>query len=153
MLFRSPFSNVNNIDESINQLKGIICTMAHPNGGTTDKERQFISRAILNTFKHYGKQTTITKIIAELMTYGDVVADDLAIVLEGYAKGGQYESFFDGICNINTRNPFLVLELGSLREMPDLRAVAVVTIIQQINEEFYQREQVQKVDRLEIIVY
>ncbi len=133
----NPFTNVKNIQESINQLKGIICTMAHPNGGTTDKEKQFISRAILSSFKQYGNTTTISRIIEELVTYDDVQAKDLTILLEGFAKGGQYEQFFEGDCNINSNNPFMVLELGALREMTELRAVAVVSIIQQINEEFY----------------
>lgn len=133
----NPFTNVKSLEESINQLKGIVCTMAHPNGGTTDKEKQFISRAILNSFKKHTNSTTITKIIDELKTYNDPEAQDLTILLESYAKGGQYEGFFEGDCNINTNNPFLVLELSSLREMPDLRAVVVITILQQINEEFY----------------
>ncbi len=133
----NPFTNVKNIQESINQLKGIICTMAHPNGGTTDKEKQFISRAILSSFKKYANTTNISKIIEELATYDDVQAKDLTILLEGFAKGGQYEQFFEGDCNINSNNPFVVLELGALREMSELRAVAVVSIIQQINEEFY----------------
>lgn len=133
----NPFTHVKDIKESLHLLRSIVSTMAHPAGGTTDKERQFITRAIMAAFSKYKNDTTITNVVDEIRTYDDAVANDLTILLESYIKGGQYEDFFEGKSSIRPNNPLVVLELNTLRDMHDLRAVAVCTVMQQINEEFY----------------
>ena len=133
----NPFTHVVEINKSLSQIKAIVATMAHPSGDASDKELSFITNAIKHAFDKKQNAATVTDIINELKSINDAVASDLVILLQKYGKGGQYESYFEGKSTIDNTNPFIVLELEELKNKPDLKSVAVLSIMLQITEEFY----------------
>jgi conjugal transfer ATP-binding protein TraC len=62
---------------------------------------------------------------------------DLAIMLNPYARGGQYERFFEGRNNIDFSNDFVVIENEELKRRPDLHAVVNILLLHQITGEMY----------------
>mgnify|MGYP003378696726 CR=1 FL=1 len=90
-----------------------------------------ISAMVLKLWREYGNELRITGLrdafkggtIEELGVVGDQRIKDLAIMLNPYAKGGQYERFFEGRNNIDFSNDFIVIENEELKRRPDLHAV------------------------------
>jgi conjugal transfer ATP-binding protein TraC len=62
---------------------------------------------------------------------------DLAIMLNPYSRGGQYERFFEGRNNIDFSNEFVVVEYEELKRRPDLHAVVNILMLHQITGEMY----------------
>ena len=60
---------------------------------------------------------------------------DLAIMLNPYARGGQYERFFEGRNNVDFSNDFIVIENEELTRRPDLHAVVHIKLLNQITGE------------------
>ena len=58
-------------------------------------------------------------------------------MLNPYAKGGQYERFFEGRNNIDFSNDFMVIENEELKRKPDLHAVVNILLLYQITGEMY----------------
>ncbi|STR27794.1 conjugal transfer ATP-binding protein TraC [Janthinobacterium lividum] len=104
-----------------------------------------ISTVLLKLWKSYGNDLTITALrdafktgnIAELEIKGDDRIRDLAIMLNPYAKGGQYERFFEGKNNVDFSNDFVVIENEELKRKPDLHAVVNILLMYQITGEMY----------------
>jgi conjugal transfer ATP-binding protein TraC len=97
-----PFTHIVDINEDIDMLvPGIakMCSMQH-----TLEEVQYkaISAMVLKLWREYGNELRITGLrdafksgsIEELGVVGDQRIKDLAIMLNPYSRGGQYERFF-----------------------------------------------------------
>ena len=67
--------------------------------------------------------------IEELGIKEDQRVRDLAIMLNPYAKGGQYERFFSGPNTIDFNNDFIVIENEELKRKPDLHAVVNILLL------------------------
>ena len=66
-------------------------------------------------------------------------------MLNPYARGGQYERFFEGRNNIDFSNDFIVIENEELKRKPDLHAVVNILLLHQITGEMYLTRNRQKV--------
>ena len=141
----NPFTIVRDINEDIDMLvPGIakMCSMQH-----TLEEVQYkaISAMVLKLWREHGPDLTITGVrdafktgtIEELGVNGDQRIRDLAIMLNPYAKGGQYERFFEGRSNVDFSNDFIVVENEELKRRPDLHAVVNILLLHQITGEMY----------------
>ena len=62
---------------------------------------------------------------------------DLAVMLNPYAKGGQYARFFSGRNTIDFSNDFVVIESEELKRKPDLQAVVNIILFHAITREMY----------------
>ena len=58
-------------------------------------------------------------------------------MLNPYARGGQYERFFEGRNNVDFANDFVVIENEELKRRPDLHAVVNILLLHQITGEMY----------------
>ncbi|WP_264293910.1 TraG/VirB4 family ATPase [Diaphorobacter aerolatus] len=58
-------------------------------------------------------------------------------MLNPYARGGQYERFFEGRANVDFSNDFIVIENEELKRRPDLHAVVNILLLHQITGEMY----------------
>ena len=132
-----PFTHIVDINEDIDMLvPGIakMCSMQH-----TLEEVQYkaISAMVLKLWREYGNELRITGLrdafksgsIEELGVVGDQRIKDLAIMLNPYSRGGQYERFFEGRNNIDFSNDFIVIENEELKRRPDLHAVVNLSLI------------------------
>jgi conjugal transfer ATP-binding protein TraC len=104
-----------------------------------------ISAMVLKLFRQYGNDLRITALrdafktgtLEELGVVNDQRIKDLAIMLNPYARGGQYERFFEGRNNVDFSNDFIVIENEELKRRPDLHAVVNILLLHQITGEMY----------------
>ena len=75
--------------------------------------------------------------IEELGIKEDQRVRDLAVMLNPYAKGGQYARFFTGRNTIDFSNDFVVIESEELKRKPDLQAVVNIILFHAITREMY----------------
>jgi conjugal transfer ATP-binding protein TraC len=141
----NPFSTVQDINEDIDMLVPAIAKMASMQHTLDEVQYKAISAMTLKLFKQYGRDLSITGLrdafktgtIAELGVQNDARIRDLAIMLNPYAKGGQYERFFEGKSSIDFSNDFIVIENEELKRKPDLHAVINILLLYQITGEMY----------------
>ncbi|QTD43645.1 type IV secretion system protein TraC [Ottowia testudinis] len=141
----NPFSIVQDINEDIDMLvPGIskMCSMQH---ALEEVQYKAISAMVLKLWREYGQDLTITGLrdafrtgsLEELGAVNDQRIKDLALMLNPYAKGGQYERFFEGRANVDFSNDFIVIENEELKRRPDLHAVVNILLLHQITGEMY----------------
>ena len=138
----NPFSTIDptkkeESEDALAMLKSVICTMAAPTQGVTDLERTLLEKAMMETFLHFGRATTLTKIAQHLQSNPDQRAKDLASMLYPYTKDGIYGKFFEGDANVDFTNPLVVVELEELKERKDLQSVVVQMVIVQITNQMF----------------
>ncbi|MCL2590064.1 MAG: type IV secretion system protein TraC [Betaproteobacteria bacterium] len=141
----NPFTHIADINEDIDMLvPGIskMCSMQHP---LSEVQYKAISAITLKLWQEYGNDLTITALrdafkagtIEELGINNDQRIKDLAVMLQPYARGGQYERFFEGKNNIDFSNDFIVIENEELKRRPDLHAVVNILLLHRITGEMY----------------
>ncbi|MBL0086275.1 MAG: type IV secretion system protein TraC [Ideonella sp.] len=141
----NPFSNIVDINEDIDMLVPAISKMCSMQRALDEVQYKAISAMVLKLFRQHGNDLTITGLrdafkggtIEELGVLNDPRIKDLAIMLNPYAKGGQYERFFDGRSNVDFSNDFIVIENEELKRRPDLHAVVNILLLHQITGEMY----------------
>jgi len=141
----NPFSIVQDINEDIDMLVPGISKMASMQHTLEEVQYKAISAMVLKLWREYGQDLTITGLrdafrtgtLEELGAVNDQRIKDLAIMLNPYAKGGQYERFFEGRANVDFSNDFIVIENEELKRRPDLHAVVNILLLHQITGEMY----------------
>ena len=141
----NPFSNIVDINDDIDMLVPAISKMCSMQRALDEVQYKAISAMVLKLFRQHGNDLTITGLrdafkggtIEELGVLNDPRIKDLAIMLNPYAKGGQYERFFDGRSNVDFSNDFIVIENEELKRRPDLHAVVNILLLHQITGEMY----------------
>jgi conjugal transfer ATP-binding protein TraC len=141
----NPFTIVRDIHEDIDMLvPGIakMCSMQHQ---LDEVQYKAISAMVLQLWRAHGQDLTVTGLrdafktgsMPELGVVNDQRIKDLAIMLNPYARGGQYERFFEGKANVDFSNDFVVIENEELKRRPDLHAVVNILLLHQITGEMY----------------
>ncbi|MBT9597002.1 MAG: type IV secretion system protein TraC [Vitreoscilla sp.] len=141
----NPFSHIVDINEDIDMLVPAISKMASMSRPLDEVQYKAISAMVLKLFRAYGNGLTVTALrdafktgtIEELGVREDARIKDLAIMLNPYARGGQYERFFEGRNNVDFTNDFVVIENEELKRRPDLHAVVNILLLHQITGEMY----------------
>lgn len=141
----NPFTIVQDINEDIDMLVPGISKMASMQHSLEEVQYKAISAMVLKLWREYGQDLTITGLrdafrtgtLEELGAVNDQRIKDLAIMLNPYAKGGQYERFFEGRANVDFSNDFIVIENEELKRRPDLHAVVNILLLHQITGEMY----------------
>ena len=141
----NPFTHITDISEDIDMLVPGIAKMASMQHTLEEVQYKAISAMVLKLFRQYGKDLRITALrdafktgtLEELGVVNDQRVKDLAIMLNPYARGGQYERFFEGPNNVDFSNDFIVIENEELKRRPDLHAVVNILLLHQITGEMY----------------
>jgi conjugal transfer ATP-binding protein TraC len=141
----NPFTRVVDIREDIDMLVPAISKMASMQRPLEEVQYKAISAMLLKLFAAHGNDLTVTALrdafkggtIDELGVRDDARIKDLAIMLNPYARGGQYERFFEGRGNVDFSNDFIVIENEELKRRPDLHAVVNILLLHQITAEMY----------------
>ena len=141
----NPFSRVNDIHEDMDMLVPAIAKMCSRTRALDEVQYKAISKTILTHWQEYGQEMTVTALrdsfvtgsIPELGLKNDQRIRDLAIMLNPFSRGGQYERFFEGRNNIDLTNPFVVIETEWLKRKPDLQVVASILLLYQITGQMY----------------
>jgi len=136
----NPFSKVTQLEGDEGELDlliPIIGQMASLSRSLTDLERSLIEQAIRQAYLANREKTSITTVIEALQEVTDPRAQDLATMLYPYGKNGRYGRYFEGEMDLDTQNPFTVLELEELAGKPDLRNVVLLLLVYAIQQEMY----------------
>ena len=141
----NPFTHITDINEDIDMLVPGISKMASMQHVLEEVQYKAISAMVLKLFRQYGNDLRITALrdafktgtLEELGVVNDQRIKDLAIMLNPYARGGQYERFFEGRNNVDFSNDFIVIENEELKRRPDLHAVVNILLLHQITGEMY----------------
>ncbi|WP_229506293.1 type IV secretion system protein TraC [Massilia sp. BJB1822] len=141
----NPFSMIKDIREDMDMLVPAIAKMCSMQSRLEEVQYKAISTVLLQQWSQYGQGMTMTAMrdafktgsIASLGIRDDQRIRDLAIMLNPYAKGGQYERFFEGVNNVDFSNEFIVIENEELKRRPDLHAVVNILLLYQITAEMY----------------
>ncbi|MBI5721056.1 MAG: type IV secretion system protein TraC [Burkholderiales bacterium] len=141
----NPFTHVADIQEDIDMLVPAISKMASMSRPLDEVQYKAISAMVLRLFRQYGNELTVTALrdafktgtIEELGVRDDPRIRDLAVMLNPYASGGQYERFFEGRNSVDFSNDFIVVENEELKRRPDLHAVVNILLLHQITGEMY----------------
>jgi len=141
----NPFPLVEDINEDIDMLQPAIAKMASMSRPMDEVQHKAISAMVLKLWVRYGRDLNMTILrdafvqgtIEELGINNDQRIKDLAVMLNPYAKGGQYERFFSGPNTIDFSNDFVVIENEELKRKPDLHSVVNILLFYQITREMY----------------
>ncbi|MBB4730475.1 type IV secretion system protein TraC [Xanthomonas arboricola] len=141
----NPFSRITDIAEDIDMLVPGIAKMASMQHTLDEVQYKAISAMILALFRTHGNDLTITALrdafktgtIEELGLVNDQRIKDLAVMLNPYSRGGQYERFFEGPNSVDFDNDFIVIENEELKRRPDLHAVVNILLLHQVTGEMY----------------
>lgn len=141
----NPFTRVIDIQEDMDMLVPAIAKMCSRTQPLDEVQYKAISKTILSLWSQYGQNMTVTALrdrlvsgtIAELGLKHDQRIRDLAVMLNPFARGGQYERFFEGRNNIDLSNPLVVIETEWLKRKPDLQVVASILLLYQITGQMY----------------
>lgn len=141
----NPFTHISDIFEDIDMLVPGIAKMASMQHTLEEVQYKAISAMVLKLFREYGNDLRITALrdafktgtLEELGMVNDQRIKDLAVMLNPYARGGQYERFFEGPNNVDFSNDFIVIENEELKRRPDLHAVVNILLLHQITGEMY----------------
>ncbi len=141
----NPFPLVEDINEDIDMLQPAIAKMASMSRPMDEVQHKAISAMVLKLWVRYGRDLDMTILrdafvqgtIEELGINNDQRIKDLAVMLNPYAKGGQYERFFSGPNTIDFSNDFVVIENEELKRKPDLHSVVNILLFYQITREMY----------------
>jgi conjugal transfer ATP-binding protein TraC len=140
-----PFTHIVDINEDIDMLVPGIAKMCSMQHALEEVQYKAISAMVLKLWREYGNDLRITGLrdafkggtIEELGVVNDQRIKDLAIMLNPYARGGQYERFFEGKNNVDFSNDFIVIENEELKRRPDLHAVVNILLLHRITGEMY----------------
>lgn len=141
----NPFTNIVDIHEDIDMLVPAISKMCSMQHTLEEVQYKAISAMVLRLFAEHGNDLTITALreafktgnIEALGLVNDQRIKDLAVMLNPYTRGGQYERFFEGPSNVDFSNDFIVIENEELKRRPDLHAVVNILLLHQITGEMY----------------
>lgn len=141
----NPWPLVEDINEDLDMLQPAIAKMASMSRPLEEVQLKAISAMVLKLWAKYGQDMDMTLLrdafvagtIEELGLKSDQRIKDLAVMLNPYAKGGQYERFFSGPNTIDFTNDFVVIENEELKRKPDLHCVTNILLFYQITREMY----------------
>jgi conjugal transfer ATP-binding protein TraC len=133
------------INEDIDMLKPTLAKMCSMGSTLEEVQLKALGAMVLRLYKQYGRDLTVTGLrdtfrsgtIEDLGLVNDQRVKDLAVMLNPYSKGGEYERFFEGRNNIDFSNDFMVIENEELKRKPELHAVVNILLMYQITGEMY----------------
>jgi len=142
----NPFSLINKEDfekradyraDIINLISLLVEQMCYSSGGISPLEQKIIEEAVIAIWDLHKTDATITHLKQYFASHTDKRARDLSIMISSFAKGGKYETYFEGKCNLETDNPFMVFELAELKNKKDLQGIVMMILMFIISEKMY----------------
>lgn len=133
----NPFTHVRDINEAMVMLKPLIASMARPVRGATEEELSYLEQAIKMAWEQRGKLARISTVSQWLNQQEDPICKNLSHLLFSYSIGGVYAQFFEGDCNIDFENNYIVMELQELKAKKDLQRVVLQVLIFLISQKMY----------------
>lgn len=133
----NPFTFITDFNDSLILLKPLLAAMVHPTIDASDEEIAYLEMAAKAAWEEKGNAATITTVSTWLLKQESPICKNLSHLLYSYTKDGMHAGYFEGRCNIDLNNSFVVLELQDLKGRKDLRQIVLLVLMYQINEAMY----------------
>lgn len=133
----NPFTFIRDFNSSLMMLKPLLAAMVHPTSNATDEEIAYLEKAAKAAWEEKGNDATITTVSEWLSKQESSTCRNLAHLLYSYTKDGMHADYFEGQCNIDLNNAFVVLELQELKSKKDLQQIVLLLLMYHISEAMY----------------
>src|SRR5579883_1098795 len=133
----NPFTFIHDFNSSLMMLKPLLAAMVHPTSNATDEEIAYLEKAAKAAWEEKGNDATISTVAHWLSNQEPSVCRNLAHLLYSYTKEGMHAGYFEGRCNIDLNNAFVVLELQELKSKKDLQQIVLLLLMYHISEAMY----------------
>lgn len=133
----NPFTFIRDFNSSLTMLKPLLAAMVHPTSNASDEEIAFLEKAAKAAWDEKGNSATITTVATWLANQDSPTCQNLSHLLYSYTHDGMNAAYFEGECNINLNNSFVVLELQELKARKDLQQIVLLLLMYQISEAMY----------------
>ncbi len=133
--------------ERVEMVKDLLGQMASPDKVLSSLQSSWLQDAILKVLQDVGPaEATPTDVMRVLLEMKDAQGrpKDIAHMLLPFCEGGNYGKMFNGKNNVNFDNPFVVLELDGLDQLPNLRSVILLQLIMNIQSAMYMGDRGQR---------
>lgn len=126
--------------------RDLLVAMAYPGQRESHSwEYRFIQHAINAAWREHGERLELSKIVTtmEALLQGDNFNQDprgadVIYQLSPYADpNGNFHAWFSGECQLEMNNDFMVFELDELGSSPELKAIVLMMVTNQIERELY----------------
>ncbi len=133
----NPFTFIRDFNTSLTMLKPLLAAMAHPTSSASDEEIAFLEMAAKAAWEKKGNRATITTVSTWLSEHESPICKNLSHLLYSYTRDGMHANYFEGECNIDLDNRFVVLELQELKSRRDFQQLVLLLLMYQISEAMY----------------
>lgn len=140
----NPFSKVSNFSEEVAMLVNMLKVMIAPNSTLSDFQLAELQRILTALFNLRGTSLSIDELAAALSKQEQEDVNRMGAQLFAWTSRGPYGKYFSGAANVDFSNPMMVLELGALKEKPDLQRVVLLSLMFVIGQEVYHGDRSQK---------
>lgn len=130
--------------EDVNLITNIIKTMCFSVGQANDFQSGAINDIVLEIIGTKGRTATVTDVRDLLLLKEDIRLKDLAVMLGRFSRGGQYEKYFEGKCNIEIDNDFISFEMAELKDKKDLQSIVMLVLMFVISKKLYYGDRLKK---------
>lgn len=145
----NPFAGIVDIVESAESIRDLLLVLSRPSGGVDDTTKSILLNAVQSVWAEKGKNALIDDVVALLTRwitseqYRDAVTvrnrmEEIVVSLQKYTTGGIYGEYF------NSPEPalddtvrFSVLEMGKLKNKPDLLAAIMFSMMIYVEQRMF----------------
>jgi conjugal transfer ATP-binding protein TraC len=140
------------IDDDVALLQPMLAKMASPLKPLDPALAATLTTVIKEEYLKFGRAMTVTQVRDRYKTgrlYPDRPIDqryfDLADMLTPWSADGPYAAYFEGRCNLDFSNDFMVFEMQELSGNPHLRGVVQMVLLYRVTQEMLQERKRQKI--------
>ncbi len=133
----NPFSMVHDLEDEMDELTGIIGTMAFNRDTPSTEDYTYIKEAIRAVYADRGHAATPTDVQKYLYAQPDPRQQLIGRMMHDFTRSGCYGKIFQGQANIDLSNPFTVLELSKLSHRPTLLSVVLMQVMFAIQRQIF----------------
>lgn len=141
----NPFSEINtpqDLKEYAEYLIDFLYFIGGPASIAMSEEIQYfvkshIEQALNELWKNYGNKLEITHFSDWFLSQDDDRLTDFGQQLRPFTSKGRYGAFFSGKSEINFNNKFVVMELDTLENMPQMRDAVMMIMMFHISRSIY----------------
>ena len=132
--FENQAEFIDHMETEIILLTSIMAEMAAPKKGLDDYQNSILMQAVNDTWDKFKQDGSPAKVAELLLESDDQDYKKLGTMLWPFAKG-PYSKYFNGKANVTFKKQLSVIELQNLSSRPDLQAVVLKILMQQISNQ------------------
>jgi len=143
----NPFWGISKRENFVNLAEfwtNLLASMANPTQSSKESwEYRFIEESINEAWREHGERLELSKIVDTMKNLlekfeNDPRGADVIFQLSPYADPkGNFHAWFAGPCELELNNDFMVFELDELGSSPELKAIVLMMVTNQIERELY----------------